>query len=195
MRRSWPVKTLSRRQTTRLPGRSDSAKMNACLLTGLVNHYSRGRFQDNGASVILYGGDEAAVLKAFETELLSPYAEGDPAPTKVERMVCTQVLDHFLTETGNIPIDFPKLAEEIVRVVESTSPDDEEQGYWVDCDQCVGPSNPGSDLESLRQELPEEIRSSPNWSKDKSYFFLISILSPLPTRAEMAAAEEARWYA
>jgi hypothetical protein len=36
----------------------------------------------------------------------------------------------------------------------------------------------------LRESLPEEIRSGLNWSPDKNFLFLLSVLSPTPPRDE-----------
>jgi hypothetical protein len=58
--------------------------------------------------------------------------------------------------------------------------DDFEQGYWVDINQAVPPGKISFDVESLKRDLPEDIRSGLNWSPDKKFFFLVSVLSPRP---------------
>jgi hypothetical protein len=56
--------------------------------------------------------------------------------------------------------------------------DDFEQGYWVDINQAAPPGKTSFDMESLKRDLPEDIRSALNWSPDKKFFFLLSVLSP-----------------
>ena len=46
------------------------------------------------------------------------------------------------------------------------------------------------DVESLKRDLPEDIRSGLNWSPDKQFFFLISVLSPRPSPAIPADESE-----
>jgi len=166
--------------------------MNAYLFSGLVNQYHKGQFVDNCSTVILYGGDEAASWKVFEESLLAQNKAEDSAPVKVEKMVGAPVLEQLLTEAGANPIKWPELAEEVLRTIESTPLDDQEQGYWVDCDQCVRPGQLAFDPDYLRSGLPEEIRSGLNWSLDKTFFFLISVLTPPAAPAEMDEDDEER---
>jgi hypothetical protein len=152
--------------------------MNAYLLAGLASKYYQGHYVDACSNVILYGGDEAAAWKAFEESLLNSADSEVPAPPRIQMMVGAPVLDQLLTETGNAPIQWPEVTDEILRILESTPMDSQEQGYWVECDECVRPDKLASGIEWLQRELPEDIRSGLNWSADKTYFFLISVLSP-----------------
>jgi hypothetical protein len=47
-----------------------------------------------------------------------------------------------------------------------------------------------ANLESLEKKLPEEIRSGLNWSADKNYFFILSVLSPPAPRPEIVESPE-----
>ena len=59
--------------------------------------------------------------------------------------------------------------------------DDFEQGYWVDINQALPPGKISFDVDSLRCDLAEDVRFGLNWSPDKQFLFLISVLSrPLP---------------
>ena len=64
--------------------------------------------------------------------------------------------------------------------LESTPVDDFEQGYWVDVDQVVRPDKLSLSAGTLESEVPEDIRSGLNWSGNKQFFFLFSILAPPP---------------
>jgi len=90
------------------------------------------------------------------------------------------VLDQLLTESGACPINWPEVLEESARLLESTEAEEQEQGYWVDCEQAVPPDDLPSTMTQLEQALTEDIRSGLNWSADRTYFFLISVLSPPP---------------
>jgi hypothetical protein len=160
--------------------------MNAFLLSGLISQYRSGQFVDACSNVILCGADEAASRKAFEEMLHSHEGGENPAPTKIEKIVGAPVQDQLLTEAGPSPINWPELAGEIQRSLESTAVDDQEHGYWVDEYNWPGPDKLAPDAAWLQRELPEDIRSGLNWSADKTYFFLISVLSPPTTPAEPA---------
>lgn len=153
--------------------------MNAYLFTGLASQYHQGHYVDACSNIILYGGEnEAASRKAFEHLLLGHGSQEHAAPTKIEKIVSAPVLEQLLTETGHNPIHWPELAQEVLRILEATPLDEQGQGYWVDCEQCVRPDHLAPGVDWLQRELPEEVRSGLNWSADKSYFFLISVLSP-----------------
>jgi hypothetical protein len=147
--------------------------MNAYLFTGWMSHFQNGRLTDSCCSLIVYGGDQDASWKAFEDWMLS-----NPTPTKVERIVGAPMLDRLFTETDYVPLDWDEVAREAGGMLETSGADSDGLGYWVDCDLVVDPDNLSPDLEWLKRELPEDIRSGLNWSADKTYFFLISVLSP-----------------
>ena len=55
--------------------------------------------------------------------------------------------------------------------------------YWVDLNAAMPAEKMSFDVESLKRDLPENIRSGLNWSPDKQFFFLLSVLSPRPSPA------------
>jgi hypothetical protein len=89
----------------------------------------------------------------------------------------------LLTESGGSPLDWPQVSRQVNDILQATPVDDFEQGYWVDINQAVPPRKISFDVESLKRDLPEDIRSGLNWSPDKKFFFLVSVLSPLPLPA------------
>lgn len=139
---------------------------------------------DSCSSLIVYGGTEAAAREAFERWLLTVYAGEAPESTKIGGVVAAPVLDELLTENGSVPLDWPRISEEAQHGLEAGAAGDFEQGYWVDCEQVVRPRKLGPNLEWLQRELPEEVRSGLNWSTEKNYFFLISVLKPPAAQPE-----------
>ena len=166
--------------------------MNAYLFNALVSHSDKGHFVDACWNIILYGGDEAASWKAFEGMLLSSNRGENPGGTKIQKMVGAPVLEQLLTEAGSSPINWPQIPEEVQRILESIPLDDQEQGYWVDCEQWVRADKLAPGIDWLKRELPEEIRCGLNWSLDKTYFFLITVLSPPPASAELTEESNER---
>jgi hypothetical protein len=164
--------------------------MNAYLFTGLVSEYRHGHFVDACTNIILYGADQGVSEKAFEESLLSRHSGEEQTPPRIEKIVGAPMLDQLLTETGPIPIHWPEVSEEALRVLAASSPDDQEQGYWVDCEQQVRSGNLAPDIRWLQRELPGEIQSGLNWSPSKNYFFLVCVLSPPAAPIELAADNE-----
>jgi hypothetical protein len=144
------------------------------------------RTWDSCASGIIYGGDAERAQKRFE-DWMTPAPDAEhPAQLAIKRVVAAQFVDQLLTESGGEPLDWPQVARQVTDLVETPAQDDFEQGYWVDIIQAVPPGKVSSDLEALQRELPEDIRSGLNWSPDRQFFFLVSILSPLPMSAPPA---------
>lgn len=98
-------------------------------------------------------------------------------------MVAAQFVDQLLTESGGQPLDWPRISRQVNDLLQSTPVNDFEQGYWVDINQAVPPGKISFDVGSLKRDLPEDIRSGLNWSLDKKFFFLVSVLSPRPLPA------------
>ena len=98
----------------------------------------------------------------------------------------TPLQDQLLTENGPVAINWKAVGEEdwgavgkeVRRGFETSAEDCAEAGYWADGNELVNPARLSPTLQSLQQELPEEIRSSLNWSAEKAYLFLVSVLSP-----------------
>jgi hypothetical protein len=161
--------------------------MNAYLFSGVVSQYYKGSYTDFCSTLILYGAEEDTARKTFREFLLRPETDENLPPKKIEMVVGAPVLDQLLTEAGNQPIRWSEIAEELRQTLESTGLDDETQGYWLDCEQVVKPETRALGIDSLQRSLPEDIRSGLNWSADKNYFFLLSVLSPPspPTFADL----------
>jgi hypothetical protein len=138
---------------------------------------------DTCASAIIYGGDAEQAQKRFEAWCrLTPDGE-NPVEMDFKKVVAAQFVDQLLTESGGQPLDWPQISRQVNDILQATPVDDFEQGYWVDINQAVPPGKISFDVESLKRDLPEDIRSGLNWSPDKKFFFLLSVLSPRPSPA------------
>jgi hypothetical protein len=141
---------------------------------------------DSCESAILFGGDAEQAQKKFEAWCrLSPEGE-NPVETVVKRIVAAQFVEQLLTESGGRPLDWREMARQVVETVSATAVDDFEPGYWVDVNQAVPPGKISFDVDALKRDLPEDIRSGLNWSPTKSFLFLVSVLSPPPPPTEPA---------
>jgi hypothetical protein len=146
---------------------------------------------DGCTSAIVYGGDPEQAQKRFE-DWCHPPADREPlTEVTIKKIVAAQFVDQLLTETGGKPLDWPQVAQQVNDLLQATAMDDFEQGYWVDIHQAVPPEKISDDAESLKRDLPEDIRSGLNWSPDKKFFFLVSVFSPRPAPIMPAAENEA----
>ncbi len=141
------------------------------------------RTWDTCASAVIYGGDAAQAQKRFEAWCRQTPEGQNPLETEIKKVVAAQFVDQWLTESGGKPLDWPRVSGQVNDLLQATPVDDFEQGYRVDVNQAVPPGKISFDVESLKRDLPEDIRSGLNWSPDKQFFFLLSILSPLPAPA------------
>jgi hypothetical protein len=130
--------------------------------------------------------DEAR--KRFEVWLCAQPEGESRVQTQINRVVAAPFIDQLLTEKELVPMDWPQIAGTAQSDLESIPADAFEQGYWVDVNAVVGPS---FSLESLREDLPEDIGSGLNWAEDKQFFFLLSVLSPPPPEPEDELEEDA----
>jgi hypothetical protein len=179
--------------------RSQSIAMNAYLFTaGLTQAQVRptpGRggqlvdrllTWDTCVTAIIYGGDAEQAQKRFEAWCrLTPDGE-NPVEMDIKKVVAAQFVDQLLNESGGNPLDWPQISRQVNDILQTTPVDDFEQGYWVDINQAVPPRKISFDVESLKRDLPEDIRSGLNWSPDKKFFFLVSVLSPRPSPVILA---------
>ena len=141
------------------------------------------RIWDSCMSAIIYGGDPEQAQKRFEAWCrLTPDGE-NPVETEIKKVGAAQFIDQLLTESGGNPLDWPRISRQVNDTLQTTPVDDFEQGYWVDINQAVPPGKTSFDVESLKRDLPEDIRSGLNWSPDKKFFFLVSVLTPRPSPA------------
>jgi len=135
---------------------------------------------DACASAIIYGGDPEQAQNRFEAWSRSSPEGENPAEVEIKKVVAAQFVDQLLTEAGGEPLDWPQISQRVQDNVQTTIVDDFEQGYWVDINQVLPSGKTWPDIESLKRDLPEDIRSGLNWSPDKQFFFLVSVLTPLP---------------
>jgi hypothetical protein len=149
--------------------------MSAYLLNGMVSRWDKGQVFDTCRSLIFYGAEQDAAIKAFEHALLRDNPGEEAATIKVEKIIAAPVLQQMLTERGPVPLDWPRLDEEVAQIVQATAVDVMDEGYWVDCNLWSGPDDVHTDIDSLQKDLPEEIRSGLNWSADKTYIFLLNV--------------------
>jgi hypothetical protein len=148
------------------------------------------RIWDSCMSAIIYGGDPEQAQRRFEAWCRQTPEGENPVETEIKKVVAAQFVDQLLTETGGNPLDWPRISRQVNDTLQTTPVDDFEQGYWVDINQAVPPGKTSFDVESLKQGLPEDIRSGLNWSPDKKFFFLVSVLSPRPSPAIPADESE-----
>lgn len=173
------------------PQREQNAAMNGYLFTaGLTQSQvlptpdRRGQMVDmlqtwdTCVSAIIYGGDPEQARKRFEAWCRRSREAESPVETEITKVVAAQFVDQLLTESGGMPLDWPQISQQINDAVLAIPVDDFEQGYWVDSNQVVPPGKISFDVESLKRDLAEDIRSGLNWSPDKTFFFLVSVLSP-----------------
>ncbi len=144
---------------------------------------------DSCISAIIYGGDAQQAQKRFETWCRRTPEGENPVETEIKKVVAAQFVDELLTESGGKPLDWPEISRQVNDLLQATPADDFEQGYWVNTEQAVPPGKISFDIESLKKGLPEDIRSGLNWSPDKKFFFLLSVLTPRPSPAIPAELE------
>jgi hypothetical protein len=135
---------------------------------------------DSCVSAIIYGGDTQQAQKRFEAWCRRTPEGENPIETQIKKIVAAQFVDELLTESGGKPLDWPQLSRQVNDILQATPVDDFEQGYWVDLNQAMPAGKISFDVESLKRDLPEDIRSGLNWSPDKKFFFLVSVLTPRP---------------
>jgi hypothetical protein len=138
---------------------------------------------DACVNAVIYGGDPEQAQKRFEAWCRQTPEGENPIETEIKKIVAAQFVDQLLTESGGKPLDWPRVSQQVNDILQTTPVDDFEQGYWVDINQVVPPGKISFDVESLKRDLPEDIRSGLNWSPDKKFFFLVSVLSPRPSPA------------
>jgi hypothetical protein len=145
---------------------------------------------DASASQIVLGNSPEEAQKKFEAWLRATAEGENPVETTIRKIAAAQFVDQLFTEPGGGPLDWPEIPKQVQAQLESTSVDDFEQGYWVDVNSVIGPDGLSPNIEWLRKDLPEDIRSGLNWSADKQFFFLLSALAPPPPPPELVDEPE-----
>ena len=131
----------------------------------------------NNQIVFGYSLDDAR--QRFESWQTTPNPD-DPVAVVVRNTTGAPFVDKLLTESGNLPLNWPEVAQQVAAQLESTPVDDYEQGYWVDVNQVVPSNKISFSVNTLQNDVPEEVRSGLNWSESKKFFFVLSVLAPLP---------------
>jgi hypothetical protein len=135
---------------------------------------------DSCITAIVYGGDADRAQKKFEAWCCTSPEGENAVETEIKKVLAAQFVDQLFTESGSEPPDWPEISRQAFHVLQETPVDDFEQGYWVEINEVVPPGKTSFNIETLKQGLPEDIRSGLNWSPDKKFFFLVSVLSPRP---------------
>jgi hypothetical protein len=140
---------------------------------------------DACVSAIIYGGAAEQAQKRFEAWCrLTPDGENQ-VEMDFKKVVAAQFVDQLLTESGGQPLDWPEISRRVNDILQATAVDDFEQGYWVELNQALPAGKISFDIESLKRDLPEDIRSGLNWSPDKQFIFLLSVLTERPSPANL----------
>ena len=145
---------------------------------------------DGCSTVVIIAGNPEDAQRQFEAGLHRQPEGEHPVKVEVKKIVAAQFVDQLLTESGNKPLDWPALVQQNLMLLESATLDDFEQGYWVDVEAAIRPRGLSADIETLQRELPEDIRDGLNWSADKQFLYLLSVLSPPAPQPEIPDVSE-----
>ncbi|HEU6447924.1 MAG TPA: hypothetical protein VFV23_05760 [Verrucomicrobiae bacterium] len=145
---------------------------------------------DNFSSLVVVSNNQDTAREQFEAWLHTQPEGENPVTVQIKKIASAQFVDQLLTESGNAPLDWPEIWKQWQTQAESLPVDDFEQGYWVDVESVVRPGQPGFDVETFRRGLPEDIRTGLNWSPDKQFFFILSVLAPLAPPPEIVEEPE-----
>ena len=133
----------------------------------------------------IVGGDNPDDAQNRFEAWLSRQPEGEnPVDVRIRKIAAAQFVNQLFTESGSAPFNWPEIQEQVRAQLDSTAVDDFEQGYWVEVDQVVRPENLSLSAGTLQSDVPEDIRSGLNWSSEKKFFFVLSVLSPLAPPVE-----------
>ncbi|HXR04613.1 MAG TPA: hypothetical protein VN836_07880 [Verrucomicrobiae bacterium] len=139
---------------------------------------------DACATQVVFGDSPDEAQRRFENWLRATPEGEEPAEVQIRKIAAAQFVDQLFTESGSAPIVWPEILKQVEAQLESTPVDDFEQGYWVDVDQVVRPEKLSFSAGTLQSDVPEDIRSGLNWSSDRKFLFILSVLSPLTPQAE-----------
>ena len=134
---------------------------------------------DSCSNQIVFARSLDEARRQFETWLNTPQpSDEEPVAIRVRKIAAAPFVDRLLTESGNLPLDWPQVAQQVQAQLESAPVDDFEQGYWVEVDGVVPADKLSFNVETLQRDLPDDIRSGLNWSEQKKFFFVVSVLAP-----------------
>jgi hypothetical protein len=165
--------------------------MHAYLMTGFVQRSqlrpvnSRGRtyqdYQTWGScdTLIVLGESLVEAQKEFEASLC-PQTDDQTVECEIKKVISAQFIPELFTEAGPAPLDWSAISNQAFSTLQALPADDFEQGYWVDIAQAVPPEPLSGSIDDLQRTLPEDISTGLNWSPDKQFFFVLSLLTPPP---------------
>jgi hypothetical protein len=143
---------------------------------------------DASLPVIVFSPSSDAAQSLVENALREQEPGESPKEITIRKFYEAPIVDQLLTESGNVPLNWPQILKKMDSLLESTPVDDFEQGYWVDVDQVVPSDNISFSLGTIESNVPEDVRSGLNWSGEKHFFFLLKVL-PLPAPPQIPTYE------
>lgn len=135
---------------------------------------------DASGSMIVVSENSDAAQAYFENWVRTQTPGENPMQIEIRKISGAQILEQLLTEEGGEPFDWPQITEKVIAQAESFDADAFQQGYWVDVEQAVRPGKLSPDVETLQRDLSQDFGADLNWSADKQFLFIISVLSPPP---------------
>jgi hypothetical protein len=135
---------------------------------------------DASGSMIVVSENSDAAQAYFENWIRTQTPGENPMQIEIRKISGAQILEQLLTEEGGEPFDWPQITEKVIAQAESFDADAFQQGYWVDVEQAVRPGKLSPDVETLQRDLSQDFGVDLNWSADKQFLFIISVLSPPP---------------
>jgi hypothetical protein len=144
---------------------------------------------DGSSPAIAFSPSQDEAQNLFENALCEQSAEEGPKEITIRKFYLAPIVGQLLTESGNVPLNWPRILEKSDSLLQSTPTDDFEQGYWVDVDTVVPSDRISFSLGTIESNVPEEVRSGLNWSGEKQFFFLLKVL-PLPAPPPIPTYEE-----
>ncbi|HTR42453.1 MAG TPA: hypothetical protein VMH87_12635 [Pseudomonadales bacterium] len=143
---------------------------------------------DDCMCAVAFGISPEDAQKQFEAWLNQQPPGENPIAVVVHKIAGAAFIDRLLTESGNMPLDWPRILPQMDSLLQAMPVDDFEQGYWVDVDEVVQPGKLSFSAGTLESDVPEDVRSGLNWAADRKFFFVVSVLTP-PPRSKMPGDE------
>jgi hypothetical protein len=145
---------------------------------------------DSCATQIVFGDSPEEAQQRFESWLRATPEGEEPSEIEIRKIAVAQFADQLFTESGNVPLNWPEILKQVELEAESAPAGDFEQGYWVDVEQVIRPGKLSFSANTLESDVPEDIRSGLNWSSDRKFLFVLSVLRPPAPPTEPADERE-----
>jgi hypothetical protein len=164
--------------------------MNACLFTAIAavtrmqttqsgsGYREFPQTADQCVTLIVFGESLESAQASLEKYLVPPPEGENPIEVKIRSIVAAEFMDKLLTEIGPAHLPWPALVKQMEEECETIAADDFEQGYWVDVDTVVPPEQLAFSIPALQQGIPPDIGTGLNWSADKQFLYVLTVLSP-----------------